>query len=322
MTRTANLYEPVLAEMSRVEETLSSLGNVGSPWLAEMLATVLFNGGKRMRPAVCLLAGKFGDHDADLSVPLATALELLHTASLVHDDVIDGAGIRRGRPTAGRLFDNHAAVILGDYVFAQAAALVARTGNPAVTRLFAETMVMMSSAQLEEDRVAFDYNQTLDTYLRRIRGKTASLFAIAGQGGALVNGVSLEEAQLLRLYGENLGMAFQIVDDILDFSGDESEMGKPVGSDLSQGTLTLPSLLLIERYPEENPVKTFFLDGGGPEHLHEAIAMVRDSGILHEALTRAKGFGDAARAALAALPLTPQRSSLEEIAAYVLERRA
>ncbi len=322
MTRTASLYEPVLTEMSRVEETLSSLGNVDSPWLAEMLAAVLFNGGKRMRPAVCLLAGKFGECDSSLSVPLATALELLHTASLVHDDVIDEAGIRRGRPTAGRLFDNHAAVILGDYIFAQAAALVARTGNPQVTRLFAETMVMMSGAQLEEDRVAFDYNQTLDGYLRRIRGKTASLFAIAAQGGALANGVSLEDAQSLRVYGENLGMAFQIVDDILDFSGDETEMGKPIGSDLSQGTLTLPSLLLIERRPDENPVKTFFQDGGGPEHLNEAIAMVRDSGVLWQAHARAKGFGEVALSALSALPSTPQRSSLAEIAEYVLERRA
>jgi geranylgeranyl pyrophosphate synthase len=322
MTRTASLYEPVLAEMSRVEEMLNSLGRVNTPWLAEMLATVLFNGGKRMRPAVCLLAGKFGDYDAELSVPLATALELLHTASLVHDDVIDGAGIRRGRPTAGRLFDNHAAVILGDYIFAQAASMVARTGNQPVIRLFAETMVMMSTAQLAEARVAFDYNQTLESYLQRIRGKTASLFAIAAQGGALVNGVSLEDAQSLRVYGENLGMAFQIVDDILDFSGNNVEMGKPVGSDLSQGTLTLPSLLLMERNPDENPVKTFFLDGSGPEHLEEAIAMVRDAGILREAHARAKGFGEAALAALAALPSTPQRSSLAEIAEYVLERRA
>ncbi len=322
MRSTASLYEPVLTEMGRVEETLRSLTDGESPWLAEMLAAVLFNGGKRVRPAVCLLASRFGDHDSELCVPLAAALELLHAASLVHDDVIDEAGTRRGRPTAGRLFDNHAAVILGDYIFAQAAALVARTDNPTVTRLFAETMVMMSSAQLEEDRVAFDYGQTLDNYLRRIRGKTASLFAVAAHGGALANGVTMENARSLRAYGENLGMAFQIVDDILDFSGDEAEMGKPIGSDLSQGTLTLPSLLLMERHPNENPVKTFFLDGGGPQHLEEAIAMVRESGVLHQAHATARGFGEAARAALAALPSTPQRRSLEDIAEYVLARRA
>jgi geranylgeranyl pyrophosphate synthase len=321
MTRTVNLYEPVLTEMAQVEETLNSLARVDTPWLAEMLEAVLFTGGKRMRPAVCLLAGKFGDFRPELSVPLATSLELLHTASLVHDDVTDGASTRRGRPTAGSLFDSHAAVILGDYIFSQASALAATTGNPPVVRLFAETMVMMSAAQLAEARVAFDYGQTVDGYLNRIRGKTASLFAIAAQGGALVNGAPLGDAQALRAYGENLGMAFQIVDDILDFSGDEQEMGKPVGSDLMQGTLTLPSLLLKSRHPNDNPVKRFFENRGGSDHVAEAIEAVRDSGIIRDAYGRAKSFGDAARRSLAGLPATRTRNSLEELTDYVLERR-
>ena len=172
---------------------------------------------------------------------------------------------------------------------------MARTGHAEVVRLFAETMVMMSMAQLAEDRAAFDYDQTVDDYLRRIRGKTASLFAIAAQGGALLSGASHEDALALRVYGENLGMAFQIVDDILDFSGDEREMGKPVGSDLMQGTLTLPSLLLIERCPGDNPVRRLFQDNDGSEHLKEAIAMVCGSDILGEAYATANGFGDAAR---------------------------
>jgi len=321
MTRTTSLYEPVLAEMGQIEEILSSLARVDTPWLRDMLATVLFAGGKRMRPAVCLLAGKFGEFRAELSVPLATSLELLHTASLVHDDVIDGAGTRRGQPTAGSLFDNHGAVILGDYIFAQAAALVARTGRAEVVRLFAETMVMMSMAQLAEARSAFDYDRTVDDYLRLIRGKTASLFAMAAHGGALLSDAPADHALALRSYGENLGMAFQIVDDILDFSGDEREMGKPVGSDLMQGTLTLPSLLLIQRYPDDNPVRHLFHDHGGSGHLREAIEMVRESDILSEAYATAKGFGDAAREALKKLPATQERESLEEIAVYVLERK-
>jgi len=321
LMRTASLYEPVLAEMGQVEETLSSLARVDTPWLADMLAAVLFAGGKRMRPAVSLLSGKFGEFHPELSVPLATALELLHTASLVHDDVVDEAGTRRGQPTAGSLFDNHGAVVLGDYIFAQAATLVARTGHAEVVRLFAETMVTMSMAQLAEDRAAFDYNQTVDDYLRRIRGKTASLFAIAAHGGALVSDVATVDAGALHGYGDNLGMAFQIVDDILDFSGDEQEMGKPVGNDLMQGTLTLPSLLLIERHPGDNPVRRLFQDRGGREHLREAIEMVRGAEILADAHARAKGFGEAACAALAGLPATRERRSLEEIAAYVLERR-
>jgi geranylgeranyl pyrophosphate synthase len=321
MTRTTSLYEPVLAEMEQVEETLTSLARADTPWLREMLSAVLFAGGKRMRPAVSLLAGKFGESDPALSVPLAASLELLHTASLVHDDVVDGAGMRRGRPTAGSLFDNHGAVVLGDYIFAQAAALVARTGHAEVVRLFAETMVMMSMAQLAEDRTAFDYDQSVDDYLRLIRGKTASLFAIAAQGGGLLSNVSDDEALALRCYGDNLGMAFQIVDDILDFTGDEQEMGKPVASDLMQGTLTLPALLLIEHNPGDNPVRRLFRDHGGAEHLHEAIEMVKGSDILADAYASAKRFGDAALASLAKLPRTRARDSLEEIAVYVLERR-
>ena len=321
MTRIATLYEPIRAELAAVEETLAAVGKTDSPWLAEMLAAVLFAGGKRMRPAIALLAGRFGDYRRELSVPLAAALELLHTASLVHDDIIDSAGTRRGRPTASSLFDNHAAVVLGDYIFAQAAVLVAQTGNGEVIRLFAQTMIIMAEAELAEDRVAFDYHQTTADYLQRIKGKTAALFAVAAQGGALVANAPREQAEALRGYGENLGMAFQIVDDILDFSGDEREMGKPVGSDLMQGTLTLPSLLLIERHPHDNPVRTLFEERNRPDLLTQAIAMVRESEIIEESYRTARDFRDRACAALALLPSGAARAALEELTDYVLERR-
>jgi geranylgeranyl pyrophosphate synthase len=321
MTRIATIYEPIREDLAAVEETLGSVARADAPWLTEMLATVLFAGGKRMRPAIALLAGKFRDYQRERSVPLATSLELLHTASLVHDDIIDSAGTRRGRPTASSLFDNHAAVVLGDYIFAQAAVLVAQTGNTEVTRLFAETMIVMAEAELAEDRTAFDYHQSIDNYLRRIKGKTASLFATAAQGGALVANASRDQADALQSYGENLGMAFQIVDDILDFSGDEQEMGKPVGSDLMQGTLTLPSLLLLESRPNDNPVEALFRERNSPDLLAQAITMVRESDILERAYQRARDFGDKACTALSILPATAARTSLEEITGYVLERR-
>ena len=287
-----------------------------------MLAAVLFAGGKRMRPAVCLLAGKFGDFRRE---PVGAARDVAWScctrpASSTTTSSTAPA-CRRGRPTASTLFDNHAAVILGDYIFSQAAALVAQTGSVPVVRLFAETMVMMSMAQLAEDRVAFDYDQTSTATCERIKGKTASLFAIAAQGGALVDRRLAGDAQALQVYGENLGMAFQIVDDILDFSGDEEEMGKPVGSDLMQGTLTLPSLLLIERHPDTNPVRRSSRSGTARTHLARAIAMVRESGILEESYKIARRFGDAACDALASLPAGAPRASLEEITDYVLERR-
>jgi geranylgeranyl pyrophosphate synthase len=239
----------------------------------------------------------------------------------VHDDIIDSAGTRRGRPTASSLFDNHAAVVLGDYIFAVAAALVAQTGNAAVTSLFAQTMIAMAQSELSEDRSAYQYDQSMEDYLHRIKGKTASLFAIAAQGGAMVADVQPEVVASLRDYGENLGMEFQIVDDILDFSGDEREMGKPVGSDLMQGTLTLPSLLLVQRYPEGNPVRRLFEERGGSDLLAQAIAVVRESGILEESYGIARGFRDRACGSISALPRGAPRDALEGLTDYVLERR-
>lgn len=321
MPRIADLYAPIQKELAAVEVELQSVGRAGPPWLREMLSAVLFVGGKRMRPAISLLAGKAVQPAQDPSVPLAAALELLHTASLIHDDIIDSAGMRRGRPTASSLFDNHAAVVLGDYVFAQAAVLVALTGNVEVTRIFAQTMIDMAEAELAEDRVAFNYSQTIDDYLQRIRGKTAVLFAIAARGGALVSDADAEQAEQLRTYGENVGMAFQIVDDILDFSGDEHEMGKPVGSDLLQGTLTLPSLLLIQHHPDDNPVWRLFVERGNPEFLAKAISAVKESGIIDEAYETARRYRDRACDALSALTPSPERDSLAGLADYVLARR-
>lgn len=322
MRAISSLYAPIRRELAGVEETLQRVATPDSPWLAEMLSAVLFKGGKRMRPAVALLSGKFGSRSEAPLVPLAAALELLHTASLVHDDIIDSAGMRRGRPTASSLFDNHSAVVLGDYIFAVAAVLVAQTGNVEVTSLFAQTMIDMAQAELSEDRSAFRYDQSLDEYLRRIRGKTASLFAVAAQGGALAADAPDAVARPLQAYGDNLGMEFQIVDDILDFDGDAEEMGKPVGSDLMQGTLTLPSLLLVQRYPEDNPVKPLFDARGDSGLLARCIEMVKESGILEESYAVARDYRDRACRSLRGLPSGAPRDALEGLADYVLERRS
>ena len=226
--------------------------------LAKMLGHVLAGGGKRMRPAIALLAGKFGDYNADLHVPLAASIELLHTATLVHDDVIDASPSRRGRDTANALFNNAASVMLGDFMFAHSAELIARTDDTQVVRLFAHTIMAIAGGELHQDMSAYDYGQDTLNYFGRIEGKTASLFATSAEGGAMVARCTPTEREALRDVGLNVGMAFQVVDDILDFAGDEEEMGKPIGSDLMQGTLTLPSLLLMDRYPKDNPIKKAF----------------------------------------------------------------
>jgi heptaprenyl diphosphate synthase/octaprenyl-diphosphate synthase len=169
---------------------------------------------------------------------------------------------------------------------------------------------------------AFDARQTVDHYLQRISGKTASLFAAACEGGAVVTGATEERVQALREYGHNLGMAFQIVDDILDFMGDEDEMGKPVGSDLMQGTLTLPSLLLMDRHPQDNPVGKLFSQRRRQEHLSQAVEMIRSSDIPQESYGMAAGFGRRAEEALATLPANEARDTLRDIVHYVLDRRS
>lgn len=321
-TQAAGLYGPVQQDLNRVEEALDSIKQVDFPALRRMLEHILGASGKRIRPAIALLAGKFEDYNLDQLVPLAASIELLHSATLVHDDVIDAASTRRGRATANAIFDNAATVMVGDYMFAHAADLVARTGNIEVIRLFARTLMLMASGELNQDMSAYNYSQSTMEYFARISGKTASLFATAAEGGAMIAGARPQWIEGLRSYGENIGMAFQIVDDILDFSGDEEEMGKPVGSDLMQGTLTLPALLLIERYPENNPVKRLFSGRNKAESLRRSIQMIRESDILEESTSVARDFRDRALQAIEPLPAGEAKDALVEVANWVMQRRS
>jgi geranylgeranyl pyrophosphate synthase len=316
------LYGPVHQDLDLVDETIDALRDVDFQPMAEMLNLVLAARGKRLRPALSLLSGKFGQYRLDLLVPLAASIELLHTATLVHDDVIDNATTRRGRPTANSIFRNTTTVMLGDYMFAHAANFAALTGNIQVIRLFSQTIMTIARGEIGQDMTAYDTRQTVRQYLQRIGGKTASLFATACQGGAMLAEVSEDGVEGLKDYGYNLGMAFQVVDDILDFVGDEQEMGKPVGSDLSQGTLTLPSLLLLDRYPKNNPIRKLFAHRRRQEYLSQAVEMIRQSDIPRESYQMAESFAKEAEGALTALPDNPARRTLRDIVHYVLERRS
>ncbi|GBD23073.1 Heptaprenyl diphosphate synthase component 2 [bacterium HR29] len=322
-TPLVTLYGPVADDLVLVEDLLESTKRVDIPMLKRMLDHALEARGKRLRPALVLLAGTFGDYDLNRLVPLGAAIELLHTASLVHDDVVDGATSRRGRPTANQLFDNALTVLLGDYMFANAAEMVTRTGSLHVTRLFALTLMKMTSGELDQDAAAFDVGKDIQHYLWRIGGKTASLFANATEGGASLAGCRPEWVEALRSYGYNLGMAFQIVDDVLDFVGDEAVLGKPVGSDLREGNLTLPALLLLERYPKNNPIAKFFSARRKREqYLQEAIRMVRESEVIDLSRDMARDYVARACEAIGGLPDTPAKRSLLDIARYVLERNS
>ncbi|MCH8948812.1 MAG: polyprenyl synthetase family protein [Chloroflexi bacterium] len=319
----ASIHEPVQQELAQVEETIAKVARSEIPQVQQMLQQVLSAGGKRLRPTVALLAGRFGEHRPEYLVPLAASIELLHTATLIHDDVIDDSDTRRGQPTTNSRYHNASAVMLGDYMFAHAADLICRTESIEVVKLFSRTLLAMAGGELTQDMAAYEYGQDTMQYFHRIAGKTASLFATSAEGGAKIAGASEEWIAALHDYGENLGMTFQIVDDILDFEGDEAELGKPTGSDLMAGTLTLPSLLLMERHPDDNPVKKLFADASnGREHLADAISMIRNTDILEESYKVAKDFRDRAVASLEVLPDTADRAALIDIADHVMKRRS
>ncbi|MCL4240717.1 MAG: polyprenyl synthetase family protein [Dehalococcoidia bacterium] len=317
------LYGPVAEDMILVEDLLESTKNVDLAPLKRMLDHALDAKGKRMRPGLVLLAGSLGDYDLNRLVPLGAAIELLHTASLVHDDVVDGAMSRRGRPTANAVFDNALTVLLGDYMFANAAEMVTRTGSLAVTRLFALALMKMTSGELDQDAAAFDVGKDVQQYLWRIGGKTAALFANATEGGATLGKCDERTVEALRTYGYSLGMAFQIVDDVLDYNGDEASMGKPVGSDLLEGTITLPGLLFLERYPQDNPIKRFILAKRDRDaRLREALDAVANSEVLGDSLDIARDYVKRANEAITFLPDSDTKRCLIDLGEYVLSRRS
>jgi geranylgeranyl pyrophosphate synthase/phage shock protein PspC (stress-responsive transcriptional regulator) len=317
-----SLYGPVASDLPLVRETIGSVARgVGFDFLAKMLEQQLAGTGKMMRPALALLAGRLGTYNLDKVVPLAASVELLHTATLVHDDVIDEADERRGNDTANSLFGNSASVMLGDYMFANAAELITRTDNIQVVKNFAATLMMMVRGELNQDVTVFEYSEDVQRYLDRITGKTASLFATCAEGGALVCGAPADQVEAMRIYGLRLGIAFQIVDDILDFTGDPVVMGKPaVGSDLRGGTLTLPAILYMQQEPDDNPIKRAFDGQRRRANLDRAIAEILDGDFIAESMTTAHRFGAEAREALQALPPGDTRDTLDALVDYVLAR--
>jgi geranylgeranyl pyrophosphate synthase/phage shock protein PspC (stress-responsive transcriptional regulator) len=317
------LYGPVARDLPLVSEKIQSVAQAAEfAFLQKMLASALAGTGKMMRPAIALLAGRLGDYNLGRLVPLAASVELLHTATLVHDDVIDEASERRGEATPNALFGNAASVMLGDYMFAHAADFIAQTDNTLVVRKFAKTLMMMAKGELTQDVTVFEYSEDVTRYLDRITGKTASLFGTAAEGGALVAGAPAEQVEAMRLFGLRLGIAFQIVDDILDFTGDPAVMGKPVGSDLRSGTLTLPAILYMQANPEDNPIRKAFEDIRRNANLDRAIREILEGPYIEESMRTARQFGDQARDALRALPPGETRATLEGIVDYVFARKS
>ncbi|MEE3166299.1 MAG: polyprenyl synthetase family protein, partial [Chloroflexota bacterium] len=254
--RTASIYSPVRDGLARVDDRLRSLAETETSPVQPLLQYVTDAGGKRVRPAITLLAAQFHPHDEERPIIMASAVELLHLATLIHDDTVDNSPLRRGRATVSNTWSPHVAVLFGDYVFATSATFVCDTNNIRVIRRFSETIMELASGQLMEYYTSFDASQARDIYQDRIYRKTASLFCTASESGAVLGEAPENEVEALRDYGYNIGMAFQVRDDLLDFQGDPSNLGKPVGSDLLNGVLTLPTIMLMERYPNDDLVQS------------------------------------------------------------------
>jgi len=317
----STIYKPVEKDLVKVDNELRMVSKVVFPWLAELLGYSLKGGGKGIRPALTLLSGKLYHYHLDILLPMATAVELLHVATLVHDDAIDKSPVRRSRPTVYKVWGEDKAVLLGDYLFAKAGELTATTQNLRVIKLFAQTLRIISTGELAQIFRAFSLEQTYQQYIQRISSKTAALFILATESGAVLSEAPETSIKILSEYGYNLGIAFQIVDDILDFIGTEEEVGKPIGSDLAQGTLTLPAMLLLERYPEDNPVKRLFQNQDSQDNIKLAIEQVRNSSVIDECYTVASNYCSKACHDLNLLPDNASRQSLFDIANYVIQRK-
>ncbi len=311
---------PVEGALREAEDLLYRQAEGFHPDLKAALHHLLQAGGKRVRPSVALLSGSLVGADKDALVYLAAALEMLHTATLVHDDLIDGALLRRGVPTLNAQWSPAATVLTGDFLFARAARLAAQTQSVRVMERFAETLSVIVDGEIHQLFEGARYTD-LDTYYWRIYAKTASLFELATTGAALLGHPSSEEADALQRYGYALGMAFQIVDDVLDFRGDERQVGKPVGRDLQNGIVTLPTLLYHLTRPED-PTLRGLLAGRrlSTEEVQALVERIRASGAVDRALEEARRFVRQAMEALEVFPPSPERDSLAYLARYVVER--
>ncbi len=316
-------------DLQRVERKMRSIGTGAYEPLAEAFLGLLRSGGKRLRPAVALAAhGLFHSRASDKAVAMAAAVEMLHNATLVHDDLIDEAMVRRGMTTLNAVWSKGATVLAGDYLFARAAGFAAETENVQVVQLFADTLRVICEGELRQLFSSRQWRQPKDSYYPRIFAKTASLFAAATRSGAMLAGASPTQERALHDYGYNIGMAFQIVDDILDYASDEATLGKPVGGDLRQGILTLPFYYFLQAQPDPEAILSRLEVGGaagqdngsGADATAEIVARVRTSGAIQEAQAEARDFTERAKAALAIFPDEPYRQALCELADYGISR--
>jgi len=316
-------FKDIAKELQMVEKELSNVVKTPNPLLTETSTHLLNAGGKRLRPALCLLGAKFYNFDLQRILPLAAALELIHMATLVHDDVVDASLTRRGKPTVKAMWGNSISTHIGSYLFAKSLMLIARYEyTPLIFKVLADSSVNMCEGEIQQIAASFDVKQNLRNYLYRIKRKTAMLIAASTQLGAVACGASKSIYLPLYRYGHAVGMAFQITDDILDMVADQREMGKPIGSDLRQGIITLPVIYALDTSRQRERLKELVAkpekDDG---ELQEAISIITSSGAIEQSLELVEKYIHKAKQALKELPDRPTRLNLSLAADYVVIRK-
>jgi geranylgeranyl pyrophosphate synthase len=279
------------------------------------------SGGKRLRPALVLLSAHLCGAELDRAVFAAAAVEMLHTATLIHDDLIDGALMRRGMETLNAQWSPDATVLTGDYVFAYAAYLASRADNVELMRRFAETLMVICNGEIRQMFNGRNGHSGLQAYERRIYAKTASLIAMSAEAGAILAGAGAETTEALRAYGGQLGLAFQIVDDVLDFVADQERLGKAVGSDLRQGLITLPLLFFLDTEPDQPVVRQVLQGSPSEQVVIEAVRAVAGSPAIERALGVAQQHAEQAKEVLHGISDSSYRTALLNLADFAVRRR-
>ena len=313
----------VAADMERVNRLI--VERMASPvaLIPQLASHIVAAGGKRMRPMMTLAAAQLFGYRGDDHVKLATAVEFIHTATLLHDDVVDESDLRRGVDSANAIWGNKPSVLVGDFLFSRAFQLMVDAGSLKVLGILSNASAVIAEGEVQQLITANDISTDETAYLEVIQSKTAQLFAAAAQVGAVVAGATPEQEAALEAYGLNLGIAFQLTDDVLDYSAKQAELGKAVGDDFRDGKITLPIILAVARGDAEErgfwqrTLEAQDIRDGDLEH---AMALMARHGTLAESLERARFYGKAARAALHVAPASPLRDALEDLIDFTIER--
>ncbi|MGB3766483.1 MAG: solanesyl diphosphate synthase [Phormidesmis sp.] len=321
MTSATSLFSPVEADLALLTDNLKNLVGARHKILYAAAEHLFGAGGKRIRPAIVLLLARAVTPEKELTARhrrLAEITEMIHTASLVHDDVVDESATRRGVPTVHSQFGNKVAILAGDFLFAQSSWYLANLDNLDVVKLLSRVIMDLAEGEIRQGLKQFDTSLSLEAYLDKSYYKTATLIANSSKAVGVLSDLPEDEAENLYQFGRHLGLAYQIVDDILDFTGSDEVLGKPAASDLRSGNLTAPVLYAMQEVPY---LKTLIeREFSQPEDVEQAIDLVHNSSGLSQSMDLANHHGQQAISCLSKLPPSASRQALEDISEYVLRR--